>query len=383
MSKQRNDSTAGTKAIVYQFLVALEKCFELEEEESIFIETFGDVTISSLGFNSEQIEVKDFSDNLTSLHKNFWNTLLNWLDISFDVSMYKHLFLHTTQPFSKQSKLVNWNKKDLKQKKKILIDINLQHKAKKKKSVETTNLLSKVLNSKNRIKLDDILSKLIILDSQLKDTMLWEKIKQKHIKCLLVNRDECIEALLGFIINPKFSSNKTGWQITYTSFHTKFYSLNQKLNSKTVCFPDALSDYKISKIESRTFDDYLFVKKIKEIDLIDKIEQAKTDFIKTRKLVTDDFSNYKVFNDDIKKYEDDIFRIYKSEFDSRLLDVDNKNYIKKSKQFYLSITSKTPLPFRNFNDTKLYFRNGLLHEIANDENDDEKFLVWKLENSNE
>ena len=46
-----NDSTKTFKPIIYQFLIALEKCFEMQDDESIWIEKYGDVTSSSGGTN--------------------------------------------------------------------------------------------------------------------------------------------------------------------------------------------------------------------------------------------------------------------------------------------------------------------------------------------
>ena len=80
--KLTQDSTKTFKPIIYQFLVALEKCFEMQENESVWIEKYGDVTNS----NGEQIEVKDYQKDLTDLDHNIWKTLKNWLDDRFDIS---------------------------------------------------------------------------------------------------------------------------------------------------------------------------------------------------------------------------------------------------------------------------------------------------------
>ena len=64
----------------------------MKENESIFIEEYGDITTSS-----EQIEVKKYEDNLTDRHPNFWNTLSNWYNPDFDIYNYDSLVLLTTQ----------------------------------------------------------------------------------------------------------------------------------------------------------------------------------------------------------------------------------------------------------------------------------------------
>ena len=45
MKKLSFDSTPTLKGIVFQFLVALDRCFEMQAGESVFIETFGDVSV--------------------------------------------------------------------------------------------------------------------------------------------------------------------------------------------------------------------------------------------------------------------------------------------------------------------------------------------------
>jgi hypothetical protein len=123
-----NNSTKTFKPIIYQFLVALEKCFEMQDDESIWIEKYGDVTNS----NGEQIEVKDYQNDLTNLDHNVWKTLKNWLDDGFDISQYHSLILLTTQTVSKISRFIGWNKKSKDDKLKILKsiekDFNFQEK---------------------------------------------------------------------------------------------------------------------------------------------------------------------------------------------------------------------------------------------------------------
>ena len=43
MGKVSFDSTSTIKGMIFQFLVALERCFEMQEGQSVYIERFGDV----------------------------------------------------------------------------------------------------------------------------------------------------------------------------------------------------------------------------------------------------------------------------------------------------------------------------------------------------
>lgn len=163
-----NDSTKTFKPIIYQFLIALEKCFEMQDDESIWIEKYGDVTSSS----GVQIEVKDYQKNLTDLDHNVWKTLKNWLDDNFDATRYKNLILLTTQTISKSSKFIDWNTKNKNEKYQILNLIAEKFNKEKGKSTFTQKLLNNVLRSDKNHKLLEILEKFTILQFKVKLIMM-------------------------------------------------------------------------------------------------------------------------------------------------------------------------------------------------------------------
>ena len=45
MGKVSFDSTSTIKGMIFQFLVALKRCFEMQEGQSVYIERFGDVSV--------------------------------------------------------------------------------------------------------------------------------------------------------------------------------------------------------------------------------------------------------------------------------------------------------------------------------------------------
>ncbi|MCS5514904.1 hypothetical protein NWF32_03245 [Pseudomonas qingdaonensis] len=65
------DATLLFKALQYQLLVAVEYCYDLAPDESLWIEVMGDVTVPG----KTQTEVKLYSNSLTDSHANFWNTI--------------------------------------------------------------------------------------------------------------------------------------------------------------------------------------------------------------------------------------------------------------------------------------------------------------------
>ena len=74
MGKVNFDSTSTTKGMIFQFLVALERCFQMQEGQSVYIERFGDVSVVGEE-DSTQIESKYYKRDLSDLDENVWNTI--------------------------------------------------------------------------------------------------------------------------------------------------------------------------------------------------------------------------------------------------------------------------------------------------------------------
>lgn len=123
MSKLKSDSTSTVKGLLFQFLVALEKCFEMQKGESVYIETYGDVSAIGDLLNSKQIESKFHKKTLTDLDKNIWKSIYNWMGPCFPIDKFSSLVLLTTQKVSLGSAWVNWNEKDPSKRMETLINI--------------------------------------------------------------------------------------------------------------------------------------------------------------------------------------------------------------------------------------------------------------------
>ncbi len=273
----KHDSTKTFKPIIYQFIIALEKCFEMQNDESIWIEKYGDVTSS----DGEQIEIKDYQKDLTDLDHNIWKTLKNWLDDGFDISYYHSFVLLTTQKISETSRFLDWNQKSKEEKFEILKDIFKDFNSKTKKSKDTQKLLDEVLDSEKNSKLVEVLEKFIINSEYEKDESLYKKLMETRTDgILLEKRDEYIDALLGYIINPKITSG--GWEIKNEKFRQKTKSLIETYTSTTKIFPkidiNPLTDTTIDEHQS-----YPFVKKIEDIEYDEVKSEAINDFIYTRR----------------------------------------------------------------------------------------------------
>ena len=371
-----NDSTKTFKPIIYQFLVALEKCFQMQYGESIWIEKYGDVTSSS----GVQIEVKDHQKNLTDLDHNVWKTLKNWLDDNFDATKYKNLILLTTQTISKSSKFIDWNTKNKDEKYQILNLIAKEFNKQKEKSDLTQKLLNDVLNSNKSNKLLEILDKFTIQSKADNDEILYKKIKETRTDGILEEKkDEYLDSLIGYIINPAMTSS--GWEIKNKEFRQKTKSLIETYTSTTKIFPKietpSITDDIIKEHQS-----YLFVQKIEDIDYSEVKSEAISDFIYSRTILNEELKNYEISKKEYRHYENELLKSFQAKRRKALLDVNSSNHINESKRLYNNTTDEAAPNFYNFNDTPKSYRNGILHELAND-SENPKNIVWKLEVSDE
>lgn len=368
--KLKHDATASIIGTIYQFYVALESCFQLTEGEKLYIEKYGDITIS----DSKQIEVKNYSDDLTDLHENLWKTLENWLQGDFDPKGYKDLILLTTQNYSRESTLKDWNSKNKSEKLQLLKDIASNYEKRGKKDQKREAQVNNVLSEDNQEKLNSILEKFQILDSSPIGVDLYSKIKDTRASHILTgNRNDYINSLLGFIIAPE-SVVSNNWEISYEAFSQRIQSLTEQYCTQTKIFPQIQKT--ISSEEIKEKKTHLFVKKIEDINYSEVKNDAISEYIKTNYLILNDLSKYSIPKSIYDSYEQDLLAVYNPKYRKAKRNISNDNEIEKcSKDFYDEITGEPSQTFSNFNNTPQYFRNGFYHSMADD---DTQAIKWLL-----
>ncbi|MCF6151666.1 MAG: hypothetical protein E3K38_05105 [Candidatus Kuenenia stuttgartiensis] len=370
-SKLKHDASSSIDGTIYQFYIAIDKCFELLDGEKVIIEKYGDVTVS----DKYQIEVKHYQEDLTDLHENIWKTIDNWLQNAFDVSHYKNLILLTTQRFGVSSSFKEWNSKNKDEKKQILDGISQKYNQQIKKSESTEKLLNSVLDGTKSVKLHDLLEKFIILDSSAEDSAYYEQIKQKYGKVVLSsNTDDYINSLMGYLLSPTVRIGEI-WEITYQDFTSKVGSLVNLFRSGTIVFPKKYANLKIGDDEINQHNEHLFFKKIEDIDYHAVKSKAISEYVRTNHTISQELAKYAIGRDHYNGYEQEIIDTYNPAYSKASRNTDKTNCIKDSKNFYDSITGSESPQFIHFNDTPKFFRNGLLHGMANEE---DKNIVWKL-----
>lgn len=370
--KNRNDASASIDGIIYQFYLALKYAFELPVNRILYIEKFGDITIN----DSFQIEVKKYNDKLTDTHKNLWNTLYNWIESDINLSNYETLILLTTQCIGVRSKFKGWNLKSICDKLDILEGIYNKYSSKKVKDKNIEKILKNVLSSENRSRLKVILNKFIIINSSLSDTEVYDQLCYKYARGIPhANQKKYINSLLGFIISPKNNNDK--WEITFEEFNNECIELTRQYCKTDSIFP---RDYSRNDCSIDLYSDYLFVKKVKDIDLTEEVQEAIFEYAEVHSLLIYEFLSREVTKEKYDIYEKDVKKDYQRLYRSSDLNVKTGSGIKESKLFYYDIMTKEAQQFMSYSDTPKTFRNGILHILANDNKEN---IVWKLGDNHE
>lgn len=360
------DSTSSVKGHVYQYYLAIEQCCNLVEGQSVWIEKFGDITIS----DHAQIEVKHVEEDLNDKNKSFWNTLKNWLSSDFDHKKYKDLILITTQKFSPRSTLKDWNILKLEERSSLLHEI--ANTANIKKS--NMDFYQSILINTPEDRLKEVLSKIMISTNNPESTYIKKRILDIHAKHIFdKKKDSFFDGLLGFILRDDVI--ESCWEITYKDFRVKYSNLSKDYSRDTIFFPK-ISEKSLKEIEEdEDFHQKLFVEKIHEIEHDDDVvAQAISEYLFTYLIIKEELDSYEIDHFFLDNYMYEHKNIYKVEYRKARRSV-GASKINSSKDFYDSFMSSSVRPFYSFVSTPIDFRNGLLHLIADDENED---LVWRL-----
>lgn len=380
----RGDAKCRLKGYLYQFMIALDRCFDLGEGESLFIETYGDLAILKNGEDDKEkmdisIEVKMYNENneLDMKHPNFLNTLYNWSEDRFDFKRYKDLILFTTQRIKESDLLYGWNSKTSEERYNIVQNVYKEYITKNELYIndntirihkyieDNVNKMKKILSTPG---LQDLLSRIQIIEKQdnyldfYENTLLGKRayMQDKDKSSIFIN------SLLGIILNPLLVDSM--WEISYVNFRKELDILVNSLAGEKRIFPtiEVPDDISID-------DNALFLQKLREIEY-DKIEEAICHFAKVSKYIEEEttvvavntsFNNYK--NDLLDKYED-LYNIYSSK--------EIKDLKKESISFMHTVFERSSsIKFSIYDRIEPYFRKGLYHNLANEQSNNIKWLL--------
>lgn len=374
MSGGQTKNAALTTALAfhYQVLIGLEKCFALEEGQSIWFEKDGDVSlISPNTLTSSQTEVKDYSAALTDHHENLWKTLKNWLAPDFDHTQYGVLVLHTTQAFGATTKLKNWNIQTAEQRLQVLKDIFFSR-PEDKGNAENPSEIIKL--QKTVIEADDALLRSILGKVTLiTEADSAEEIARSVLKMIngipSTNLYKYFEWLIGFVYAQ---ATQQSWSISQKAFAAKCVEITALLCKKEFTFP-VFSGDEASAMQVEQHQDKLFVQKIAEIEHHQVIPDAVGNWLELQNSLIEDLDESAIYREKTIEYQKKLVKRLNFAYSSAQLEATDA--IKSSKLLYNKTMQEQPLNMGN-DIPPIEYKNGLIHDAMDD---DERDLKWKVE----
>ncbi|MDO7243222.1 adenylate cyclase [Acinetobacter pittii] len=373
-SQTKNAALTTALAFHYQVLIGLDKCFSLEDGQTVWFEKDGDVSVISPDIKgSSQTEVKDYTAPLTDHHENLWKTLKNWLAPEFNHVQYSVLILHTTQSFGVTTRLKNWNSLSIEERLevlKVIFSDRTQEQLDAEKPSEIIRLQKEVMLKKTESELKSILGK-VILHVEADNLDILRKVFFTKLEGFipLANRQAFTEALIGFIYEQ---ASNTHWIIEKKIFNQKKEALTARWGPTLFTIPD-FNNRNASEYEIEIYLSQLFAHKILEIEYEDVLPEAIGNWLELRNSLIDELNGYPQFRDTVNRYREQWIR----QFSARQRTASRKqgNLTTISQDLYDQVTSEPPFGINGYPNPDFVFRNGLIHDLMDDEG---LQLRWKI-----
>ena len=362
VKETKNSALTTAQAFYHQSIVALDKCFEMDEGDCIYLEKDGDISLITEGENTgSQIEIKDVAAALTDHHESFWKTLKNWLAPEFNHEQYDHLILHTTQLFGKTTKLAKWNDSNPQERLKILKDIHSSNSSTSKVAKMQEDIMKKGDNF-----LLPVIGKVTLFTASESKEEILNRIKKRNLSGIPNNNQNAfLQGLIGFIYNL---GNKESWRISYGEFKAKCEDLTSNLCKKEFTFPNfqglIATEQEVAKNATKKF-----VSKIQDINYTEVIPEAVGNWLEFTKSLNEDLDNSPIYKEKTKSYQAQLISQYKARYRTAQIRSEDPRIL------YNEITGNTPQAINNYTPHVAY-RNGVMHD-AMDNNDDLKWDTTK------
>ena len=370
MQELPNDASQQVKGFIYQFLIALEKCYEMREGQSVYIECHGDVSVEGTA-DTSQIEVKFYQKALTTFDLNVWNTIANWSNPDFPIDNFQSLVLLTTQNIGKKSPWGRWNCSNLERRIEIIKELRAQFSATKSPSKKLQKLMDVIFAPRNKDRLNAIIKKMALDTQNEDDKDLMDKLCDTYAKGLHGSRRKhYIEAMLGHIINPHIS--KGTWVISFDDFSRECAELTRTLMENTVKFPAKrkLSDIDVAVDKYQASN---FVTKIQDIKYDREIPNAVKNYVHAMTIINEEFAKSTTVMSSLEQYEDDLEIVYEGKYRTACMNSRPDEIIKTSQKLYNDLTStRINNTLHTFNEVPMYFQYGFLQIMADEKED----MVW-------
>ena len=278
MTKAVNDATEQKAGDIFQYLVALRDCFELEVGDTLQIEVNGDVSIISGTAGKFQKEVKHHfgKTSLSDRDIDFWKTIANWYEDYNRIKSFDALILYCTSNIKSTSSFYGWNKlnKDAK-----LVKLEKIGSITKKREQGFREQYKRIFyDGYNKDNLLELLDKFSIEASRKNIVGISDEFSKLIGHIPKNNRDAYIGALLGrILILVKDPPHK--WEVTRSAF-------DQMLEAESAAYitalkkplPTEFAQREIPDDQELALKDKRFVRAIRDIDFSKMVSEAVSDY---------------------------------------------------------------------------------------------------------
>ena len=376
MERAHNDATLQQAGTIYQYLIALQDCFELENDDVLQIEVNGDVSIINHSGGKFQKEVKHHFSNkkLGERDEDFWKTLSNWY-VEYDrVKTFTQFILSTTADITEDSVFSGWNTATKEKKLSIIKEIG---KEQKQKEVIFREFYQKIFNDEyNEGILLKILNKFSIYHAQNKLPGISKNFEKYIIFIPEGNRDNFIGAMLGeILIKVKDPPHK--WEVSKKCFEEIVQSLTPAYcRPGETPLPTEYARVEVPTEKLDLFQDKAFVRAIKDIRFEENISAAISDYWKADMTVARYFRDDQYYLRSLDLYERDLEDKMIIEKKKKELDAEGEppdKVLKFSKKLYLDVIGWDARDFGSIIRNQGYFQRGVIHSIV-----DELDFTWKI-----
>lgn len=376
MTKAVNDATLNKAGDIYQYLIALRDCFELSDDDTLQIETNGDVSIINNTGGLFQKEVKHHFGNtfLSDRDVDFWKTLANWYVDYERVKNFSHYILSTTEKISESSSFYEWKNIDKYEKLKRIKEIGAVIKEKEETFRNQYNRIFSDSYDENRLL--ELLDKFTIEGAKTSLDGISSEFSKYVGHIPSENIDGYIGALLGeILIKVKDPPHK--WEVTKSIFDEILQVQSTAYGTKgTVPLPNEYAKADVPKAEIPILEQKKFVASIREIQYDNMIPKAMSDYWKADLTVARYFKDNLMYLESLESYVENLsekMQYSKASSDLNAEGTTEEEQIKISKQFYNSVMSWDANDFGSIIRNQGFFQRGVIHNIV-----DETDFKWKV-----
>lgn len=376
MTRAVNDATEQKAGDIFQYLIALRDCFELEEKDTLQIEVNGDVSVLTETGGKFQKEVKHHFGKtyLSDRDVDFWKTIANWYEDFERIKSFDALILYCTSNIKNTSPFYGWNQLSKEAKLVNLEEIGAITKKREKGFREQyTRIFYNGYKKDNLLK---ILEKFSIESSRKNLVGISDEFSKFIGHIPKNNRDSYIGALLGrILILVKDPPHK--WELTRTKF-------DKMLEAETAAYgeaqkkplPTEFAQSNIPNDQESTLKDKQFVKAIFDIEYPQMVSGAISDYWKMDMTVAKYFRDDFMYLSSIDAYRGDLSQKLSYAKEDKKLDAIGKSNTEKillSKKLYLDVMQWNAADFGSIINNQSFFQHGVIHDIV-----DEGDFEWKV-----